>query len=51
MVWSLSLSLGPLLGGSRVVISVVISLLIWVIGIVILLITLLISTHEPPSRV
>ena len=29
--------------------SGVISLLIWVIGIVTLLITLLITTHEPPS--
>ena len=39
-----------LLGGSWVVISRVISTLIWVISIVILLITLLITTHEPPSR-
>ena len=38
------------LGGSWVVISGVISPLIWVITIVILLITLLITTHEPPSR-
>ena len=37
--------------GSRVVISGIISPLIWVISIVILLITLLITTHEPPSRV
>ena len=40
-----------LLGGSWVVISRVISTRIWVISIVILLITLLITTHEPPSRV
>ena len=41
-----------LLGGSGVVISRVISPLIWVISIsiVTLLITLLIITHEPPSR-
>ena len=38
------------LGGSWVVISGVISPLIWVITIVILLITPLITTHEPPSR-
>ena len=35
------------LGGSWVVINGVISPLIWVITIVILLITLLIPTHEP----
>ena len=42
-----------ILGGSWVLISGVISPLIWVISIVTLLITLLIiiSTHEPPSRV
>ena len=40
----------PLLGGSWVVISGVISPLIRVITIVTLLITPLISTHEPPSR-
>ena len=39
-----------LLGGSWVGISGVISPLIWVITIVILLITLLITTHEPPSK-
>ena len=39
-----------LLGGSGVVISRFISPLIWVISIVTLPITLLISTHEPPSR-
>ena len=51
-----------ILGGSWVVISGVISPLIWVISIVILLVTLLIisivillvtlliATHEPPSR-
>ena len=38
-----------LLGGSWVVISRVISPLIWVISIVILLITLVLTTHEPPS--
>ena len=37
-----------LLGGSWIVISGVISPLIWVISIVTLLITLLITTHEPP---
>ena len=36
-------------GGSWVVISRVFSPLIWVISIVILLLTLLITTHEPPS--
>ena len=40
-----------LLGGSWVVISRVISPLIWVITIVILLITPHITTHEPPSRI
>ena len=39
-----------LLGGSWVAISGVIRPLIWVISIVILLIALLITTHEPPSR-
>ena len=39
-----------ILGGSWVVISRVISPLIGVITIVILLITSLITTHEPPSR-
>ena len=38
------------LGGSWVVISGAISPLIWVISIVNPLITLLITTHEPPSR-
>ena len=38
------------LGGSWVVISGVISPLIWVIITVTLLITPLITTHEPPSR-
>ena len=37
------------LGGSWVAISEVISTLIWIISIVTLLITLLITTHEPPS--
>ena len=46
-VWSQSLGL---LGGSWVVISGVISPLIWVITIVTLLITPLITTHEPPSN-
>ena len=41
--------LPSLLGGSGVVISGVISPRVWVISIVTLLITLLISTHEPPS--
>ena len=40
-----------LLGGSWLVISGVISPLMWLISIVTLLITLLITTHEPPSRV
>ena len=40
---------GSLLGGSGVVISMVISPLIWVIAIVTLLITPLKTTHEPPS--
>ena len=39
-----------LLGGSWVVISGVVNPLIWVISIATLLITLLITTHEPPSR-
>ena len=39
-----------ILGGSWVVISGVISLLIWVITIVTLLITPVITTHEPPSN-
>ena len=38
------------LGGSSVVISGVISPLTWVISIVTLLITLLMTTYEPPSR-
>ena len=38
------------LGGSWVVLSGVRSPLIWVISIVALLITLLITTHEPPSN-
>ena len=38
-----------LLGGSRLVISGVISPLVWVFTIVTLLITPLITTHEPPS--
>ena len=38
-----------LLGGSWVVISGIISPLIWVRSIVTLLITPLITTHEPPS--
>ena len=40
---------GFLLGGSWVVISGATSPLIWVITIVTLLVTLLITTHEPPS--
>ena len=43
-------SVKGLLGGSWVVISGVISPLIWVITIVTLLIGPLITTHEPPSR-
>ena len=43
-------SVGYVLGGSWVVISGVISVLIWVISIVTLLITPLITTHEPPSK-
>ena len=39
-----------LLGGSWVVISGVISPLIWAITIVTLLISPLITTHEPPSK-
>ena len=39
-----------LLGGSWAVISGVISPLIWAISMVALLITTLITTHEPPSR-
>ena len=39
-----------LLGGSWVVLNRVISPLIWVVSMVNLLITLLIATHEPPSR-
>ena len=42
--------LKDLLGGSWAVRSGVISPLTWVISIVTLLITLLITTHEPPSR-
>ena len=38
-----------MLGGSWVVISMVIGPLLWVITIVILLITPLITTHESPS--
>ena len=39
------------LGGSWVVISGVVSPLIWVITLVTLLSTPVITTHEPPSRV
>ena len=39
-----------MLGGSGVVISGVISPLTWVTSTVTLLITLLITTHEPPSK-
>ena len=38
-----------LLGGSWVVISAVISPLIWLISIVTLILTPFITTHEPPS--
>ena len=44
-----ALAVQSLLGGSWVVISGVISPLIWVISFVTLLITLLTTTHEPPS--
>ena len=44
------LTMEAILGGSWVVIGRVISPLIWVITIVALLITPLITTHEPPSR-
>ena len=40
-----------LLGGSWVAINGLISPLIWVRSIVTLLITLLITTHDPPSKV
>ena len=43
--WGLGSRISGLLGGSGVVISGVISPLIWVM----VLITLLITTHEPPS--
>ena len=46
----LSMNSVQLLGGSGVVISRVVSPLIWVISIVTLLITLPITTHEPPSE-
>ena len=39
-----------ILGGSWVVISGVKRHLIWIVTIVILLITILITSHEPPSR-
>ena len=48
---SLWASVNSVLGGSWVVISGVRSPLVWVITIVTRLITLLITTHEPPSRV
>ena len=38
-----------LLGGSSVVINGVISILIWALTIVTLLITPLLTTHEPPN--
>ena len=47
VVYSMSQNL---LGGSWVVISMVISPNVWVITIVTLLITPLITTHEPPSK-
>ena len=46
---NMSIPYRALLGGSWVVISGLISPLIWVISIVTLLITPLITTHEPPS--
>ena len=42
--------MGTILGSSWVVISAVISSRIWVINMVTLLLTSLITTHEPPSR-
>ena len=42
--------LGSLLGGSCVIIGRVISPLVWVISIAVLLITLLTTTDEPPSK-
>ena len=48
--WGLGFKHRGLLGGSWVVISGVVSPLVWVISIVTLHITLLITTHEPPSR-
>ena len=47
--WNPNLESRELLGGSGVVISGVTSPLIWIVSIVTTLITLLISTHEPPS--
>ena len=38
-----------LLGGSRLVIGGIVSLLVWVMPAAILIITLLINNHEPPS--
>ena len=45
-----SYNVGFRVQGSWVVLSMAISPLIWVISIVTLLITQLITTHEPPSR-
>ena len=45
-----SLGFSKLLGGSWVVICGVIRPLIWVISIGTLLITPIITTHEPPSK-
>ena len=45
-----SLNVGSILGGSWVVISGVLSPLIWVITVVTLLLTPFITTPEPPSR-
>ena len=49
--WLTSAYCQLLLGGSGVVISRVISPLIWAISIVTLLITLLTTTNEPPSSI
>ena len=49
-IWGEVERTSTILGGSWVVISGVISPFIWVIAIVTLLITPLITAHEPPSR-
>ena len=49
-LWAIHHWIASILGGSWVDIRGVISPLIWVVRIATLLITLLITTHEPPSR-